>query len=247
MLLWRGGAGWLLFDRQGEQFAASDGTELRASTDGWLVRHVRGDQLQFDRQGRLVRAEPALGSSRAYAYDQSGRLTSISAGPGNYLLYHYDAQGHTTNIDGPEGLSLSYAYDGAGRLVQVLNARQVKITYQYDAAGQLSLIEDSFGKVQAVERKADDVSSPPADAIARAGLLLADQEVKLNAQGCVEETRDRQGTARYAYDGQGRLASLETPEGVTRYEYDKFGRRTATIEPNGRTTRTQYNSLDLPR
>ena len=245
-LLWRAGVGCLLFDREGEEFVAPGGAKLQAAADGWTIRHAQGDQLHFDRQGRLLREVPALGNTRNYSYDQSGRLASISAGPGNFLVYQYDAHGRTTRIDGPEGLTLAYQYDAAGRLTQAVNARQVKIEYQYNSSGQLRAIKDSFGNAASPPDAASDRPAPAASPALPADLLLASVDVKLNPQGCVEQCRDASGITRHAYDAQGRLASVQTAAGAERFEYDAFGRRIATVSPDGRTRRVQYNALDLP-
>ncbi len=246
LLLWRAGVGWLLFDRQEDVYVASSGEQLRAMSTGWQMQNARGEQLEFDRVGRLVRLVPLAGSPRNLAYDEAGRLASVVAGPGNVLIYRYDAQGRTTRIDGPEGLSVEYSYDAAGRLKTVVNSRRVTLSYEYGAKGELLSVRDSFGNTETLSgATAREPSTAPESCFFAASTLTA-TDVKLNRLGCLEECRDASGTTRFAYDTQGRLASVTEPGGVTRFEYDAFGRRVATITPDGRTTRVQYNALDLP-
>jgi YD repeat-containing protein len=125
LLIWRGGRGWRSAHRQGDLFATSTGVKIRPSSEGWTLEISNGNELNFDRKGRLSNEKTPEGC-RTYAYDGRDRLVSIEQTRENKLTYVYDeTRDRVSRVEGPEGLQVRYQYDEKGRLAEVVNSRKV--------------------------------------------------------------------------------------------------------------------------
>ena len=251
VLLFRGGAGWQLAHRDGDQFSLPDGLTLDETDNGWLVQSPRGGRMTFDAEGRLATVESRHGPVMQLTYDENGRLTEVGLGPGNTLHYHYGPGGRVSRIEGPESLVVHYEYDADGRLIAVTNSRNVRVEYRYTEGGDLSTAGDMFGNTWTPTPSDETPSESLPDRseesdVAAVDPNLNEPDVVLNDQGLIAEVRYGNQAVSCAYECCGRVSEIHVSAGTVRLEYDAFGRRTAIKNLDGTTTRVAYNPLGLP-
>ncbi len=172
----------------------------------------------YDANGDLTALREANGRTRRYQYDARRRLQSVEHGAGQTTRYQYDAQDRLERCD-DRGLVTAYGYDGEGRVAKIEHGRSEVSVYRYDEAGRVLLA-----------RTAQVSTSWRYDA---AGRTVAIEQ----SLGGVTLA------AHFAYDSQGRLASLRLPgsDCVLRYSWDEQGRPLALALAQEEVARFRYD------
>jgi len=171
-------------------------------------------------------------------FDKAGRITSYPLGPlgagGNLRTLSYDNADRiksTTHTGTPKAAALDqrFFYDDLGRLIRVEGAN-VRQTFEHDANG--NRIQASFGSstyintIQTTNNRLTKTTGPgPAknNTYDSAGNLISD------------------GTAKYTYGPNGRLATVEAGGIITRYSYNGFGERVEKVGASGNLTYYVYD------
>lgn len=239
--------------------AFGNAVQMRRYANGWLagqtapVADDARDQLQrlqYDRQGRLVRATDALGNVQMYRYDAADKvvrtrqlLTGASAERNAVVIseFSYDRSGRQLStsqkrvIGGIEQIDLSETvrYNGFGEIIGKTHGGLAgELLYGYDADGNM---------VQSNEGGTD----------VRLGYNLAGYQVRQsrsswNGQAAVAAVTtiqtDRLGRA-LRTDMPSFSGNANAVSNVAR-QYDRWGNVTQIIDARGYQTNYQYNSFN---
>ena len=206
------------------------------STDdlGYSIRY------RYDDAGRLTQSIEcqSLFSEQFtdHEYDAAGNIVrSRATGRGEWLTtYEYDQQGLIQHIrvaeqDGHVESVEEYRHDGEGRVVQVVGT-----TTGTGPLTQKSVTRFTYspnGRIQTVESSGDAVSGPGTyryehddrGRLAVVSWAQGQRRFEYNESGLLAELRERSESkdayAKYAYDEQGRLVSIETDQRTLQYSY----------------------------
>lgn len=234
---------------------------LEKSNDRYTYKSPRGNTLEFDAAGVLIKESGPWGSvtltyaeSKVEAISNSGTVLKISIDAGEKLKL----------LKAP-GLDLDYSYDKEGRLVAVNKAYQNKRTsrlYSYEATGQKMLltgIADERGVKYAIwtyDATGRAVSSEHAGGAGRTTIKYQDDgsvEVQnelgritsykfllVNGMRLVQSIEGEPSAncplanTRYTYTNRGKIASSEDAKGYrTTYAYDSYGLEVLRTEAEG--------------
>ncbi|WP_394560153.1 RHS repeat-associated core domain-containing protein [Aquipseudomonas alcaligenes] len=200
-------------------------------------------QYQWDAVGRLVQVTLPGGASRAYSYNAYGKVTSERDEQNRITRYEYaDGLHLVSRRINPDGSQLRYRYDNArllltdienergehyrldyhpnGLISQETGFDGRRSAYRYDLAGHL------IEKKEFAEDRSERITAYQRDS---AGRLL----VKTLADG--EQIH-------YAYDGQGRLVSVDDGQWPLAYTYD-LRDRLVEEHQGWATLRYEYDAL----
>jgi YD repeat-containing protein len=104
-----------------------------------------GDQLQFNKIGKLIMLKDNNGEKVTLQYDNSGYLTQIKSDNGEILELKNDAEGKLTQVKDSNSGVTKYSYDTNGNLTQINSADGTSTTYTYDNKNNLTSIVDGEG------------------------------------------------------------------------------------------------------
>ncbi len=241
-------------------FASNPMGQMTARTDAG--GHTR--TFAYDALGRLTGVQDPLGNSTTYAYDAQGRVTSATLPGGAAASYTYDALGRLAAVTGPGGQTWLFTTDERGALTQEVDPLGRTTTYTYDArrrvhrvtlpggSGQIDLAYDATDHLTSLTYSdGTDISftfDPNGQVRSATGVSLerdaAGRITRSNGLGLTYDAADRlteiqmpPGPVSYAYDAEGRLATVTDWLGGTMgFTYDADGRLTAIARPNGLVT-----------
>ncbi|ATQ66729.1 sugar-binding protein [Methylosinus trichosporium OB3b] len=188
----------------------------------------------YDATGQLTKRREPTGATLYFGYDAAHRLTSVRDGAGNKIVYTLDAAGNRIGEEAfdPSGVRVrkhNRGYDGLERLSQDVGAYEQTSMYDYDSNDNTVGIQNPNGNVTAFTYDAldrlskktyplNDVFSGGAGTIVFADIL-------------------------YAYDANGRLASVTDPRGLTtRYTNNLLDLPDAIASPDTRLTSKTYDA-----
>lgn len=223
----------------------------------------RVDQ-RYDANSNLHTVTDAAGHSITYDYDEQNRLTRVTAPDGGVTSYGYGTTGQLGSITDPRGLITHYTSNGFGETTSVASPDTGTTNFGFDTGGRVMTVTTPRGTVTYGWDMLDRVTSRCANG--ECHLYTYDEGVygKGHLTGINDSTGhtsfsyDETGhlvhqesnmwgqtpTTRWAYDAQGRLASLTYPNGfVVNYVYDPYGRVSAITSNLGGTWSTLADSF----
>jgi len=164
--------------------------------------------MEYDHQGRLLRATDGYGQTTRFAYDGEGHLVAIQ-----------DATGGT--------VTWVPAYDGDGQLVEMVDSTGGSTRYRYDPEGLVIGAEFSDGTLETVDYHdaGFTITQAPPDS--------PPVRFEHDAQGQLAKMVDAFGQeSLFHYDAQGLLVRETSPDGeTTDYAYRHSVRRVAPAAP----------------
>ena len=216
-------------------------------------------RYEHDAVGRLLAARPPDGRSTRVRYDAAGRVTHFTDGAGSTTEYRYDdgLSQPSARID-PLGQAVRYAYESERNLVALVNAKgewhslaydrdELLVEecgfdgrvqrYQYDPAGQL------VRRLQIGASAASADSADSADSAASAEPTWHSTAFERDPLGRLLTKQWHDGaSARYAYDGAGRLLSAATAHSQVSFQRDALGRVLREVQ-DGQVVSSTYDLL----
>lgn len=242
-----GGAPSLLSDPLGAWESTYDGLGRPV---GLRTPAGTGEDVTYDRCGRVLTATDVTGATTSYAYDAAGRLTRVRLPGGDSYGYEYDELGRWCTTVSTAGARYEVSYDADSRLTGERWPTGERVTTEFDAcgrpvcrrepgAGTRHLTYDRAGRVVRTQdtqfgtrRFRYDAAGQLVGVVNALGGLTT---LEYDGNGCVVAQVDPAGgVTRYEHDGMGRVVSVTDPLGrVTRLTYDAAGRLTRRLEPTG--------------
>ena len=212
----------------------------------------RGKRTSFtcDVLNRLTRVTDALGGTQSYTYDEVGNRTSVTDPLGQTISTTYDELDRPVTVTDRAGETSTSFYDAAGRVTKTVDRLGRETTYTYDLRDHLLTLTDSDGPTNYTH----DLAGRRLTATDAAGTITT----TFDELGRATARTDPHGaTVGYAYDEEGRRASLTYPDGkASTSAYDGAGRlalvtdwtgaQTAYVyDPAGRLLTTTYPNVVL--
>lgn len=206
------------------QIIKPDNTNLSNTYYGWTttVTDENGHQKEFvkDAYDRLVSVKEKNAGDEYitnYGYNALDALILITDHLGNKFQFEYDSLKRRTKMDDPDLGVWLYDYDNNSNLIKSTNGNGKIINYTYDELNRILI---------------KDYADSPGTDIA----YVYDETASTNGIGRRTSMRDLSGSARWNYDKEGRVSSLDkTVEGVVykvRWEYDAMGMTRRVVLPN---------------
>ncbi len=217
---------------------------------GLTAAQTRDVYYDYDLRGLQTKArfDSLAGEGVTTAYDGFGRVTSSTlamAGTSRAIGHLYDRDGNRVRITHPDGSFFPYEYDGLGRFVRMrenggdplvsftydnagrrsgLTSGGTASSYTYDPAGRLASLNHNLAGAIAdltlglAYSPASQVASRSIsnDGYAWTGSVAANRPYAVNGLNQYSSA----GTATFAYDANGNLASTTNPPYSTSYVYD---------------------------
>jgi RHS repeat-associated protein len=229
---------------------------LSWNEDGLLatMEDGRGQTVErsYDGRGDLTDLTDGAGTVE-YAYEALNRMESLTDPLGRTTHFAYSPEGRITGIERPGGIDTTNSYDEAGRLVETTTtageATLESLAYGYDADGDPTTMTDRLGEESTFSYDALDRLvewNPPGTGSTTYGYDPAGNRTSVGSttysfNALDELTEDSAGTA-WSYDGDGRLATVDSEAGTTSYSWDPLGQLAGVEGPAGTTTLT-YDAL----
>jgi RHS repeat-associated protein len=209
-------------------------------------------------QFRSVEIDP-LGNRTTYYYDKRGRTLSVEDALGQVRRYTYDGQDHLTSTTDERGNRTSHAFDGRQNRVKTTDAAGHQTQFTYNAQNLLTRVRDPLGRDTNYTWDAKRKPVTETDSTNRTTAYTYD------ARGRLATATDPSGvvvTSGYDAFGNrssfrvgahdpvtmssnaiGQLLSLTDQLGaVTTFTYNHRGLRTTQTDPKNRVFTSSYDS-----
>jgi RHS repeat-associated protein len=190
------------------------------------------ETAEYDLVGNLVKTINATLMATENHYDALHRLLSVAEAGNATAAYAYDAHGNITRVTDAKGKVTTFVYDDFGRKISRTAPDTGLTRYTYDAAGNLLTVFDAKGQTTAFTY--DALNRPIDQSFAGGGNVVFAYDQGANAVGHLSMIIDQEGTATFAYDNKGRLATETRVIGTTSYTI-AYGWDTATGDLAGMT------------
>jgi RHS repeat-associated protein len=129
--------GWAYYNQRDTIETYNASGQLIGMSDSGLIT-----QMQYDVNGRLVRASNAFGRALTFGYDSSGRLSTVGLPDSTHLTYGYDGYNNLASVSFSDGSVRQYLYENStyrNALTGVIDeSGRRRLTWTYDSAGRPS-------------------------------------------------------------------------------------------------------------
>jgi len=189
----------------------------------------------------IVSQTDALGHTTKYTYERNHQPSVVEHPDGTKTTYTHDAAGQILSRTEASGRVTSYVYDNKGNVIEEKvslgqDVTTTKYTYATNNAGVVE-IEDDMGVLSTITYDSTGRMVTKTDAAGKSITYLYD------GWRLKEEKSILGATAKYKYDGQGRVSEKEDSlGGVTKYTYDSRDNILTQTNAEGATTSYTYNS-----
>ncbi len=236
-----------LFEQVGQPGAfvspAGDFTVLHQNQDGTFTRTYKNQTvISYNAQGLMTSVVDRNNNTTTYAYDAAERLLTMTGPTGQVWTLAYDGDGRLHTITDPANRVTTFAHDTQGNLTQIVKPDGHSIAYAYDAQHRLTTKTDERGKV----------TTNTYDASGRlASVAFPGGEVRqinpVEPQGVADTAAGTGGTPPAVILVENVQATTTDGNGkVTTYTVNPFGSPLTATDPLSQTTRTVYDSNNLP-
>jgi len=184
----------------------------------------------YDADGNAVSYEDGLNHTTTSAYNDRNWKTSETDPLSGETQYGFDKAGNMTSLTDPAGNATTYVVDGLNRVIQETNQLGYSRCFSYDLNGNLIQETDRDGRVR--DFSYDHLNRQTAERWMSGGTVLETISYAYNADGQLTSAASPDSAYAYAYDGEGRTASVENngtpnvPDVVLSDQYDANGNRT---------------------
>ena len=205
---------------------------------GWRKAHRSGDKSFEGEGGEKIQQSDKGWSAQmsggvTLTFDPQGRLTSAKPAEGPACNYTYEKNGRLASVGTSAENALKFAYDSSGkRVTRIDGPEDLRLDYEYDDKGRLSAATNAR-KIRVQYRYADD------------GALAAAEDQFGNRFDFGQPIQVTAAVRQRAMNTAGPARSAETKETAV-VKQDGFGRVVSRSDDDGRSTRFEYNNLDLP-
>ncbi len=100
--------GWAYYNQRDTIETYNASGQLIGMSDSGLIT-----QMQYDVNGRLVRASNAFGRALTFGYDSSGRLSTVGLPDSTHLTYGYDGYNNLASVSFSDGSVRQYLYENS--------------------------------------------------------------------------------------------------------------------------------------
>ncbi|MFQ5535571.1 MAG: hypothetical protein ACE5EM_12210, partial [Sphingomonadales bacterium] len=208
----------------------------------------------YDDLDRLLTVTDPVGRVTRNIYDAGGQqLKEIRAFGSplqqDYATYAYSVNGQQTSVTDANGNLTEYFYDGFDRLIKTQFPSKTTAGVS-NAADTETFTYDAGGNVLTKKTRNGDVITSVYDALNRVTSKTPglDKAVNYQYDRAGRQTDVRYADASYimasAYDGAGRLASVNDNARAVSYQYDAASNRTEVMWPDGFTANYFYDALN---
>jgi RHS repeat-associated protein len=192
----------------------------------------------YDGDGNKTKVADAAGHVTSYAYNGNNQRTTVTRPDGTTETTGYDADGNPVKQVKASGATTAYAYDMLNQVVSTTDPLGHTTSYGYDLAGNRVTLTDAQGQVTSYTY---DAASHPISVTYSDG-KTPDVSYAYDADGRRASMGDGTGTTTYAYDGDGHLTGVSNGAGAAvGYSYDAAGLLISLSYPNGDAVTRTYD------
>jgi len=202
----------------------------------------RSTTTYLDDQGRVISQYVPGMYTINYTYDARGRLVTVHQ-PSRAWTLSYDGDGNLASIMDPLSRTTAFAYDAAGRVTTQTLPDGRQIHFAYDTAGNVTAITPPGRPAHAFAYTAIDQQSSYTPPDVGIGPTATTYSYTLDRQ-LAHITRPDGHTVDFAYDNDGRLATITFDRGDIAFTYDPAtGRLTGLAAPGGEGLSFTYDGF----
>jgi RHS repeat-associated protein len=229
-----------------ETFAYNEAGQMIRRTDG--AGHTT--TYEYDEAGNRTAEKDPLGHESKWAYNGTHDVISMTTPAGETTTIERDADGNVESVSRPapgeETQTATFAHDEHGQLASLTDPLGHTWTYGYDSYGDRTSETDPLGHEQTTGYDKDSrvvAITTPRGNLEGAEPAKYTTAVERDAQSRPLKVTDPLGNAtKYAYDGNGNLASItDAKTHTTKFTYNADDERTKVEKPNGATLETGYD------
>ena len=137
----------LYFEKENDGSYKGTGTALEIlfeNEEGYRLCRAGLDSMQFDKMGKLVRAEDINGRGITFSYNESGLLETACADNGNIFSYYYNEKNLLVRVEDQSGRKILLTYKE--NLLETVTLPDGGVyQYQYGVDGRISHVENAGG------------------------------------------------------------------------------------------------------
>ncbi|GEA52087.1 hypothetical protein VIN01S_28910 [Vibrio inusitatus NBRC 102082] len=176
-------------------------------------------QFQYDKLSRLSLEVDAVGGSEGWTYNYQNQIQTYTNQLSLITEYHYDDFGNLVQIEQPDGVVTKYQFNAANKLTRVTLPNGASQSFSYDELARLNSFSNELGDQWHYDYdlagQVSHVYQPDHN---------TDIQFHYDLRGNMTERQYRYQSSwvseKLSYDGQGRLASINSPELVEHYNYN---------------------------
>jgi len=240
----RDAIGRILKEYQGDSWVGSEygapgfRTLMRSSLGAFqkIERNVMGEVMAMEYRDETVDPSKVLWETQIQR-DQLGMELERSLPGGVHSRWERDKLGrpqrHQIVGGGGRGRDVTYDWGVNDRLQKLVDAHQGTTTFEHDEVGNLAAATYGDGTVE--------LRMP--DAVGNLFRTRDRSDRKYGKAGEVLEVRNKDGLARYEYDGDGNLICKRTIHGVWVYEWNSAGMLSRVRRPDGNVIGFAYDPI----
>ncbi|MEM6473412.1 MAG: RHS repeat-associated core domain-containing protein, partial [Planctomycetota bacterium] len=205
-----------------------------------LGRAIR--RLEYNDEGRLIRAFDAEGREISYDHDPDTRQEVVTDDRGAVTVIEYDNAGNVVAVTNPVGATIKSNYDSQSNLIALTDGRGNTTRFTYDAEGNQTSQTTATGSQTSITYQ---------DGRVRSVIMPSGSALRLqyddSGNGIRRIEPDGSVSLQRTYDDRG-LLLLEVDElgNETSFEYDERGFQTAFVDPQGSRTELELDASGQP-
>jgi RHS repeat-associated protein len=200
-------------------------------------------KIERDSRGRPITVTDPLGHKTQYTYDGDGNLETVTDPNGNKTKYIYDADNEQTKVEEPNGTITETGYDGAGQVTSQTNGNKHTIKYVRN------ILEEITEVIDPRERKTTKEYDKVGNLISSTDAAKRTTTYKYDADNQIREISYSDGktpTAKYGYNGDGKLLYMEDGSGRTFYTWDDLDQLEKSENGHGEVIKYEYDLANEP-
>ncbi len=198
---------------------------------------VRAVRVEYDDDGRMIRAIDANGKAASFAHDLDGRRELVTDRRGKTRIVGYDGRGNRVREIDEDGRVSTRSYDARDILLSETNAKGETFSQTFDAANQLTSFTDPLGNTTRWDY--DSLGNVVAVTDPRGKVYAQTFDA---ARNLLSRTDPTGAIVTWTYDGSGNVLSETNTDGTTYFEYDIFGNLVRQTTLSGVETIFTYNA-----
>ena len=191
----------------------------------------------YNKNGHRTSATDPLSNVRNYAYDALGRMNQFTDAESGVTAYVYNTADQLVSVTDPLSVTTNYTYDGFGNLLTESNPDTGQTTHTYDLAGNRITRTDANSVTTTYSYDALNRVTGLSFPDSTQNIVLT-YDLGAAGLGSMTGMTDPSGSYQFTYDLRGNMTqdsrTILGVNYVTSYAYDADGKLASITYPSGR-------------